>query len=66
MRRARWNDDHVAFGDPATHATFDGSAAYSGTIDLRDFFLTAGAPLWIDNRAARHERCRTFQYLVDL
>jgi len=34
-------------------------------VDLRNFFLAAGAPLRIYNRATRHERPGTIQHLIN-
>ena len=66
MRCPGWNDDDIAFCNPAPYAAFDRRAAESGSINLCHHFRCACASLRIDQRAARHQQTGTVEHVVHL
>src|SRR5215471_10598423 len=60
------NDDNVAFFKFMVHAALYSRARYARTIFARDFDTIRRPGLWLDYRAACHERPGPFHHVVNL
>jgi len=65
MGRACGNDDDVARFELMSYTALDSRAARAGTVFFRDLHATSLPGLRIDQRAARHERRRALEHVIN-